>query len=114
MKIIIKKIKNKTNKQIQLINLGAEQNQIADQTNTIETTSEENGRVDNSQSFTRYDEKLVSEDYLVGWVPQEIKTDFNEQNKTIIKPELTIEKKSYTESEIKLDINEINLESRKI
>ena len=65
-------------------------------------TSENNSanRVQGEQEFFTYRDKLVSEDFLVGWTPISVKTLIQTNENELNVPELEINKKSYTEADI--------------
>ena len=69
---------------------------------TERRTSENNSanRVQGEQEFFTYRDKLVSEDFLVGWTPISVKTLIQTTENELNVPELEINKKSYTEADI--------------
>ena len=69
---------------------------------TERRTSENNStnRVQGEQEFFTYRDKLVSEDFLVGWTPITVKALIQTSENELNVPELKINKKSYTEADI--------------
>lgn len=69
---------------------------------TERRTSENNStnRVQGEQEFFTYRDKLVSEDFLVGWTPITVKALIQTSENELNIPELKINKKSYTEADI--------------
>ena len=57
-------------------------------------------RVQGEQEFFTYRDKLVSEDFLVGWTPITVKALIQTSENELNAPELKINKKSYTEADI--------------
>ena len=57
-------------------------------------------RVQGEQEFFTYRDKLVSEDFLVGWTPITVKALIQTSENELNVPELKINKKSYTEADI--------------
>ena len=70
------------------------------QTERRTSENDSTNRVQGEQEFFTYRDKLVSEDFLVGWTPITVKALIQTSENELNVPELKINKKSYTEADI--------------
>ena len=70
------------------------------QTERRTSENDSTNRVQGEQEFFTYRDKLVSEDFLVGWTPITVKALIQTSENELNVPELKTNKKSYTEADI--------------